>query len=165
MTPEQSEDNRVKFLYEVQLFAQRDHQGLVAILKAHLMIEQMLNEIIRCNLNWNDKKLDSCRLTFAQKVKIAIAMERLDATVERSLTTLNKVRNLCAHDFSFELEDSHWEAIFEPFISEAPYSTAIAKTEDMKWKRWVSWMLGIFFPTADVYALETDNDEYFKKGS
>ena len=154
MTPEQSEKNRFKFLCDVRLFAERDHQGLIAILKAHLIIEQMLNEMIKCNLDWDDKKLDSCRLSFAQKIKITIAMERLDESVERSLTTLNKIRNLCAHDFSFELEDNHRVSIFEPFIKDTPYDTAIASTEDIKWKRWVYWILGLFFPTADIYAIE-----------
>ncbi len=163
MTPEQSEENRLKFMVDVRKFGERDHSGVVAILKAHLMIEQMLNEIIKCNLTWSDKKLDSCRLTFAQKVKLTIGMEQLASSVELSLSTLNKIRNLCAHDFDFELEDSHWEDIFSPFIDETPYGTAIAPSEDLKWKRWTMWMLGIFFPTADVYAAETGNEDYFKK--
>lgn len=71
-------------------------------------------------------------------------MENLDASVERALITLNKVRNLCAHDISFELDDSHWESIFEPFIKDMPYDS-ISTLKYMRWKRWSYWILGIFF--------------------
>ena len=76
MNPKQSQENRIRFLNDVCLFSERDHQGLIGILKAHLIVEQMLNEMIKCNLNLNDKKLDSCRLSFAQKIKIVVAMEK-----------------------------------------------------------------------------------------
>ena len=75
MNPKQSQENRIRFLNDVCLFSERDHQGLIGILKA-LIVEQMLNEMIKCNLNLNDKKLDSCRLSFAQKIKIVVAMEK-----------------------------------------------------------------------------------------
>ena len=67
MTPDQPQETRIRFSHDISLFGKRDHQGLIDILKAHLIVEQMLNEMIKCNLNWNDKKLDSCRLSFAQK--------------------------------------------------------------------------------------------------
>lgn len=155
MTPEQSESNRLKFMTDVIQFKNRNHQGLVAILKAHLMIEQMMNEIINCNFNWNNKQLDSARFTFAQKIKITIATECLDNSVEKSLATLNKIRNSCAHDFNFEVNEEHWEAIFSPFINDMPYKSSIGSTDDSKWTKWAIWMLGILFPTADVYAEET----------
>lgn len=158
MTPDQSQENRIRFFNDIRLFGERDHQGLIGILKAHLIVEQMLNEMIKCNLNWNDKKLDSCRLSFAQKIKIVVAMENLNDSVERALITLNKIRNLCAHDISFKLEDSHWESIFEPFIEDMPYDS-ISTLEYMRWKRWAYWIMGVFFPTADVYVLEMGTEE------
>lgn len=163
MTPDQSQENRIRFFNDIRLFGERDHQGLIGILKSHLIVEQMLNEMIKCNLNWNDKKLDSCRLSFAQKIKIVVAMENLNDSVERALITLNKIRNLCAHDISFELEDSHWESIFEPFIEGMPYDS-ISTLEYMRWKRWAYWIMGVFFPTADIYAFEMGIEESRAKG-
>ena len=54
MTPDQLQENRIRFSNDIRLFGERDHQGLIGILKAHLIVEQMLNEMIKCNLNWKD---------------------------------------------------------------------------------------------------------------
>lgn len=44
-----------------------------------------------------------------------------------------------------------------------PYDS-ISTLEYMRWKRWAYWIMGVFFPTADVYVLEMGIEESRAKG-
>ena len=155
MSPKQSEDLRIHFMNEVRHFFGRDHSGVVAVLKAHLIAEQMMNAILLFNFEWNDEELSKQRFTFAQKTSLVVASESLTPEVRKSLLALNKIRNKCAHQFSFELKQEHWIEIFDPFQHEMPYQQAVPEGEDQKWMRWSFWLLGLLFPTAEAYASET----------
>lgn len=155
MTPEQSDEYRLKFTLEAGSFLKKDSSGLIAVLKAHLFVEQMLNAIIRSNLSLSDKELDNCRFTFAQKIKIVVSSEKLNNDVLESLKRLNSLRNKCAHRYTFQLEKKHWEEVFEPFSAQMPYPETVPDNEDAKWARWAFWVLGVLFPTADVYSAES----------
>lgn len=151
MTPQQSQLHRTKFLDEARRYLHRDHHGVVAVLKAHLFAEQMLNAVLQSNLAIAEKELEACRLSFSQKLRLVVASENLSASVEKSLMELNAVRNKCAHRFDFDLAREHWNGIFEPFVAEMPYADPIPEPEDQKWLRWSLWVLGLMFPTADAY--------------
>lgn len=140
---------------EIGMYLDRDHSGIVAVLKAHLFAEQMLNAILICNLQLSETQLEDCRLSFAQKIKLVIPSEKLSKEVENSLIALNQLRNKCAHRFDFELTDKHWEGVFSPFFEEMPYDDLVPEYEDQKWLRWAGWLLGLLFPTADVYENES----------
>lgn len=155
MTQQQSQKNRLQFMKEITTYLDRDHSGIVAVLKAHLFAEQMLNAILICNLQLSEAQLEDCRLSFAQKVKLVIYSEKLSKEIEKSLISLNRLRNKCAHKFNFELMEKHWEDIFSPFFQQMPYNDLVPKHEDQKWLRWAGWLLGLLFPTADVYENES----------
>ena len=68
-------------------------------LRAHLLIEHMLNRIIRAVFP-RPGALDQIKLSYHQKLALVEACAVLDEHTVTALRELNKLRNACAHDLA-----------------------------------------------------------------
>jgi hypothetical protein len=73
----------------------------LAILKTHLLVEELLTAIIVRAARRSDK-VETARLRFAQKLELAQAFNELawDSWLAESITLLNTTRNKLAHSLS-----------------------------------------------------------------
>lgn len=87
----------------------RDHLALV--IRAHLYVEAILISKIEAALV-NKERFDSATLTFPTKVKLAVAMGKVDENERAGLTALNKLRNRFAHDLNAQVAEQDELAIY-----------------------------------------------------
>ena len=70
---------------------------VMVILRAHLLTENLLEQLILAGLSRGDRILDEGNLTYYQKLILTAALDLLPDPIISSLRNLNKVRNDCAH--------------------------------------------------------------------
>jgi hypothetical protein len=87
-----------------------------AVLRAHLLIEQFLNDFIRHNLS-HPEFLDEAKLRFAQKQKLAESIHSGCLTQDKTMkalwtlvSQLNGVRNALAHQGFGDMDQSRLKA-------------------------------------------------------
>ncbi|MFH1315377.1 MAG: hypothetical protein ABIH67_03195 [Candidatus Uhrbacteria bacterium] len=74
------------------------------LLKGHLILEQVLNELLGSHIN-NVKRLNSLNLMFAKKLELLIALEDGARFIESEIDQLkeiNRIRNKLAHKLDFD---------------------------------------------------------------
>jgi hypothetical protein len=88
----------------------------IAILRAHLLIEQFLNDFIRQNLS-HPEYLDGAKLSFAQKQKLTESIHSGFVTQDKTMkelwsfvSQLNGVRNLLAHQGFGDMDQTRLKA-------------------------------------------------------
>ncbi len=84
------------------------------VLIAHLFSETLLDRIIAKRLPGGAKFLEKGKLTYAQKLLLAEALNNLSDDVAQSLTQLNKIRNQLSHNFGRNLTDEDIQHIGSP---------------------------------------------------
>lgn len=77
---------------------------LEKVLFSHLHIESFLNSILE-NGAYNHSKLELDKMTYAKKVKLAVADGLIDIDIEQALLKLGAVRNRFAHNLDVKLEE------------------------------------------------------------
>ena len=83
------------------------------VLKGHLLIEEILQEIINQHLKEPDA-LSDARLTFFHRLRLVQALTGKTARVWKSVEKLNQIRNQLAH----KLEPSDLESRIDEFIKD-----------------------------------------------
>ena len=91
---------------------EKDHTMM--ILRAHLYSENLLDRIISSLLPRGDRIIENGSLTYAQKVNLVDALDRLPDELISSLKNLNKIRNQCAHELSKEITEADVTRIGSP---------------------------------------------------
>jgi hypothetical protein len=77
-------------------------EQLHLVLRGHLYIEYLLNEIINRSVQ-NPKELESRRMSFFKKVRLLHALGKIDKPITDLLLSLNSVRNSFAHELYFQV--------------------------------------------------------------
>ena len=84
----------------VRFISESATEELHLVLRGHLHLEAMLNEIIRKSFAY-PPPVEKLGLGFFQKVKLLRAVERIDERLERLLLAINSLRNKIAHQIHF----------------------------------------------------------------
>ncbi|MDQ7797612.1 MAG: hypothetical protein RDU76_01540 [Candidatus Edwardsbacteria bacterium] len=71
---------------------------VLVVLRFHLIVENLMERIIKTKLKRGDKIIESGHLSFNQKLQLVDAFDILDNTCIQAIKNLNTVRNKCAHD-------------------------------------------------------------------
>lgn len=74
----------------------------VILLKGHLILEQILNELLSCHIK-SEKSLNSLNLLFSKKLDLLIALDGehfLNSEIKH-LREINRIRNKLAHKIDF----------------------------------------------------------------
>jgi len=107
-----------KFVYaELSKFLKlcpKEQDPVLSVLRIHLLAEYHLERLCLLSLVRGDK-IPSGSFGFAQKLNIVEAIDVLDDRTVQSLKNLNRVRNLCAHEFDKTITASDIEDIGRPF--------------------------------------------------
>ena len=74
-----------------------EDQTVSFVLRAHLMMEGMLDEMIAAYLPAGDKMLARARLSFSQKLELINSFDIVDAESYNAVKALNSLRNKLAH--------------------------------------------------------------------
>lgn len=93
-----------------------------SVLKAHLLLEQLLRKFVESNVPYPDQ-LDKARLSFAQTLALARSMSRRvgrDAWQWDVLSMLNGLRNELAHRLEPAQVKKKMDAIVQLTIRESP---------------------------------------------
>ena len=88
--------------------------SVATALKFHLLTEFYLEQMIRLVLARGDKLIDSGNYSYAQKLGIVEASDRVPDNLLSSLRNLNKLRNKCSHEMDYKISDSDLERIGSP---------------------------------------------------
>jgi hypothetical protein len=85
----------------------RYHDDHIAIvLKSHLLIEYLLNKIVKHKL-----ELDPDKLIFSKKLKLLYSKGLIPDYIFRNIDKINSLRNKLVHELNYELEVSEMEII------------------------------------------------------
>jgi hypothetical protein len=79
-------------------------EPLVLVIKGHLYVEAALIQLIEAALV-NKQKFDPARLPFRMRVKLAVALGKIDPADACSLIALNSLRNQFAYDPNTQLTE------------------------------------------------------------
>lgn len=91
---------------------------ITIILRAHLLSETYLNDLILHHFRGGRKITDNLKFTYVHKLEIVNAAKLLHSTILGSLRGLNQVRNNCAHVFDYEITKIDIDKIGKPFGKE-----------------------------------------------
>lgn len=80
-----------------------DDGEMFAVLKAHLIIERILDTVIKRNLKRSTRLTKKHRLSFELKLDLVRSFDILPEKYISSIKALNKIRNNIAHDEDYEL--------------------------------------------------------------
>lgn len=83
------------------------------VLRAHLIVEYLLEEIIQYTIKRSDILLDN-NFNFPQKVSIAYSTGALEEKIATSLKNLNKVRNKFSHELHYKISEKDVDSIGIP---------------------------------------------------
>ena len=90
------------FQKSLSTLTRRPDDNLYAVLKAHLLFEEMLRQHL-AQLATNGEHLEGARLTFSQLIALNRAMSpniEADSWLWSAIIKLNKLRNIFAHELS-----------------------------------------------------------------
>jgi hypothetical protein len=79
---------------------------LALVLRGHLYVEATLIKQIESALV-DKKALAGARFSFPAKVRLAVALGKVDPADQRGFTALNDLRNDFAHDVKMKLTEQH----------------------------------------------------------
>ena len=88
--------------------------SVLLVLRAHLYFEYMLERVITAGLKRGDRFIENGRPTFAQKLALVSAFDKLNDSFITALRNMNKVRNKCAHERNKEIGIADVELIGRP---------------------------------------------------
>lgn len=95
----------------------KDDPTLV-ILKVHLTTEYYMERTLYSALRRPDKLFNDSSLTYIQKLSLLAAQELIPDQLHSSLKNLNKVRNKCSHEISYEVTQADIATFGSPFGKE-----------------------------------------------
>lgn len=107
----------------VDLVNQKD--DLQIAIRCHLVIEHFLIKIIEEKL-CSPEDFNTDRLSFRQKVELAIALGGLNKEKKGILIYINKLRNKYAHDMDYHVSDSEIDEMY--YIIGTNGQSALSKT-------------------------------------
>lgn len=122
-----------------------DEGAISTILRGHLFVERVIEQLIRRALPKPDAILGRGNLNFDMKIDLARALDVLSEQHVSMFRALNRIRNRYAHDagyqvtlaelnaFKFEWADSQQKA-FEASISKGPEEAARIATIFLCWE-------------------------------
>ncbi len=92
---------------------------LVAVLKGHLLVEKVLNQIIE-DFVFHDDKIIDARLNFAQKVQIArsMSLDHQDNSMWSLISVMNTLRNDFAHQLDSEKRNAKFDKVKAIYVQE-----------------------------------------------
>jgi hypothetical protein len=102
-------------LAEIDHYFEGITNPVLYILQTHLYAENLLERLLVAELPKGKKLISDGRLTFFQKIKVVESLDIVDGQVIKSLSELNKVRNVLAHKFDHELTSDSIEKFGKPF--------------------------------------------------
>lgn len=89
---------------------ERDHGAIGKLVRAHLVLEHFLTKYLTAaNPYLGD--IEAARLTFAQKLELALNPESVLLVVGPGIRQINKVRNQLVHRLEFRLQDADLEPL------------------------------------------------------
>lgn len=86
----------------VKLIEEKPNIEMQLVLRGHLYLEFLLNEILTKKVT-KDFKIDGIRLSFFQKVQLLNSMGLIDMLTKQVLLTINSIRNSYSHKLTFVL--------------------------------------------------------------
>lgn len=86
----------------IQFISESATEELNLVLRGHLYLEALLNQIIHRSLQY-PRAIDETRQSFYAKVKLLRALGKIDQKLEKLLLTLNSLRNKIAHQLRYEI--------------------------------------------------------------
>jgi hypothetical protein len=135
----------VKHLAAFASEVQRENKLGMFVIRAHLLVEQMLNDVLIEHLAMSPDELDELGLRFAQKIKMASHLEHFEPVVTKSIQALNKIRNKCAHDIRYVPSEPEFRSFWHEVGAQFP----LAKVDEDSFgmlTRYVAFLVGYLFP-------------------
>jgi hypothetical protein len=131
----------------------RDNDTLIAeILRAHLVSEFLLEELIRLALGDKADAILSIGLRYHQKLELSSKLELvkefqlLPDYVVGSLKKLNKLRNKIAHQLNEVITDDEIKELFMGLENELPYQDMFEHGSTIAVKRYLAFIYGCMLP-------------------
>jgi hypothetical protein len=100
---------RIRF--DVPTLIERLNAPLTLILRSHLYVEMILLKRIEETFV-NKNVLDTSRVPFSVKTKLALALGKIDADDAKAFAILNRLRNNFAHDLDTEVNDHDEQMLY-----------------------------------------------------
>ena len=100
---------RIRF--DVPTLIERLNAPVALILRAHLYVETILIKRIE-EAFVNKTALDTSRVPFPVKVKLALALGKIDADDAKAFALLNVLRNRFAHNLESEVNDQDEQRLY-----------------------------------------------------
>ncbi|WP_462249235.1 hypothetical protein [Ekhidna sp.] len=111
--------SKESYLSLFQEYYNKVDEELIAILKGHLLIEKLLNQIIE-EFVFHPEILPETRLSFYQKIHLArsISYSEQDNTMWKLVTAFNTLRNEYAHNLDSDAKEKKLEKLKQLYIVE-----------------------------------------------
>jgi len=106
-----------------------DSSRLAVVLKAHLWVEQLLNQALQIAA-LRPELLAIDRIPFAQKLNLALAFGAIPTGRADALRQLNKVRNQAAHRVEWTLEDTEADELTELILRGTDWEPEVSTAQD-----------------------------------
>lgn len=125
---------------------------LAGILQCHLLVESLLEELIRLCLGQHADAVLSARLTFDQKLAVAAKLELdegwplMEDFVVGSLRKLNSLRNKLAHRYGYEVSAEDVRELFVGCEGDLPYSNVLEHGVEIGISRYAAFIFGNMLP-------------------
>ncbi|MCP1174314.1 hypothetical protein [Ralstonia chuxiongensis] len=113
--PDPDPQQQVEFAKFEKAIGVPNMDPVMLVLRAHLFTEALLERLILVSLPRGDKIVEAGNLTYAQKLVLVEALQKLPDDITSSLRGLNKVRNQCAHELGKEISETDVTRIGSPF--------------------------------------------------
>ncbi len=146
------------------IFGKVDETVLV-VLKGHLLIEELLDEIIR-KFIFHAVYLDSARLSFFQKLQVARSMsldEHSNGMWEIAVR-LNSLRNELAHALDSPKRNPKTQAVVEAYFAEANEDGHLALLRDKEEHVVLAFAVGYFIGFLHGFKSEAERFREFVDG-
>lgn len=149
----QSEKHFIKFRQKINAFMSVDKPDDILILKAHLLCEYYINQILIIN---DIPRGQTESLTFAQKIDL-LSKQKIGLLTEeiRTLQKLNRLRNKVGHELEFNLSESDVDEIGYTLL-EKDYIVKKYEFDDNK-KLLRELLISIIMSTAVSLSLYTED--------
>ncbi|WP_171232297.1 hypothetical protein [Ruegeria sp. HKCCA4812] len=108
-------------------------ETVLIVLKGHLLIEEMLDSIIRTFV-FHPDYLDDARLSFTQKLHIArsISLDEHDNAMWEIAIRINRLRNELAHSLDSPKRAGRIQSVLDAYFAEANEDEHIALVKDQE---------------------------------
>lgn len=125
---------------------------LAGILQCHLLVESLLEELIRLCLAQHADAVLSAKLSFEQKLAIASKLELdkgwplMESFVVGSLRKLNSLRNKLAHRYGYEVSAEDVKELFVGCEGGLPYGDVLEHGVEIGISRYAAFIFGSMLP-------------------